>query len=90
VDEPDPRWQGIIAVGEFLDKEQQSVWEFIERWRVYPDDDLRIAIATVLLEHLLEMHFESFFPRVQQLVVRTARLPSRLACVEVRAIGDAR
>jgi hypothetical protein len=52
VDEPDPRWQGIIAVGEFLDKEQQSVWEFIERWGVYPDDDLRIAIATVLLEHL--------------------------------------
>jgi hypothetical protein len=36
VDEPDPRWQGIIAVGEFLDKEQQSVWEFIERWGVYP------------------------------------------------------
>jgi hypothetical protein len=67
-DGPDPRWQGIIAVGMFLDKEPESIWEFIEHWGVYPDDDLRMAIATVLLEHLLEMHFESFFPRVQQLV----------------------
>jgi hypothetical protein len=67
-DEEDPRWQAIMAVGEFLDSEPQPIWAFIEYWGVYPDDDLRSAIATILLEHLLEKHFERFFPRVQQLV----------------------
>jgi len=67
-DEEDPRWQAIIAIGEFLDSQPESVWKFIECWGVHPNDDLRMAIATVLLEHLLDRHFETFFPRVRQLV----------------------
>jgi proteasome lid subunit RPN8/RPN11 len=64
--EIDPRWQAIIAIGEFIDSEPEAVWTFISRWGGYPDSDLRMAIATCLLEHLLEYHFDAFFPRVEQ------------------------
>lgn len=66
---PDPRWQAIIAVGEFISTEPEAVWAFVRRWGRHPQEDLRDAIATVLLEHLLEYHFAAFFPRVEALVV---------------------
>lgn len=59
----DPRWQAIIAVGEYVESEPETVWGFIERWGGHPQEDLRDAIATCLLEHLLEHHFAAFFPR---------------------------
>ena len=41
----DPRWQAIIAVGEFIETEQDAVWSFILQWSGHPDEDLRTAIA---------------------------------------------
>jgi hypothetical protein len=64
----DPRWQAIIAVGEFIESEPAAVWGFIRRWGGHPQEDLRAAVATCLLEHLLEYHFASYFPRVEELV----------------------
>jgi len=49
--EIDPRWQAIVAVGEFIEEEPEAVWSFIVRWGASPDEDLRAAIATCLLEH---------------------------------------
>jgi hypothetical protein len=63
----DPRWQAIIAVGEYIESEPEAVWSFICRWGCHPQEDLRAAIATCLLEHLLEHHFAQFFPRVEKL-----------------------
>ena len=73
----DPRWQAIIAVGEFIEAEPEVVWRFIERWGKHPSQDLRSAIATCLLEHLLEYHFELVFERV----TRLARSSRRFAWV---------
>ena len=64
--EIDPRWQAIIAVGDFIETEPETVWSFILRWGGHPDQDLRTAIATCLLEHLLELHFDNFIGRVEQ------------------------
>jgi hypothetical protein len=64
--EIDPRWQAVIAVGEFIEDEPEAVWSFIVRWDSSPDEDLRAAIATCLLEHLLQ-HFDRFIPRVEQI-----------------------
>jgi hypothetical protein len=64
----DPRWQAIIEVEEFLQSNPEDVWPFIVRWDQHEDDDLRAAIATCLLEHLLECQFERFFPLVEQAV----------------------
>jgi hypothetical protein len=49
----DPRWQAVIAVGEFVEAEPEAVWAFVERWGKHANEDLRSAIATCLLEHLL-------------------------------------
>lgn len=61
---PDPRWQAIIRIEEFIPQEPEPVWTFILRWGCYADEDLRTAVATCLLEHLLEHHFADFFDRV--------------------------
>ena len=61
----DPRWQAIIEVGQFIEEEPEAVWAFSRKWGECEDDDLRMAVATVLLEHLLEYHFDLIFPRVR-------------------------
>jgi hypothetical protein len=64
----DPRWRAIIKVGEFLETEPQGVWSFIAKWGVNDNDDLRAAIATCLLEHLLGRYFDAYFSLVEELV----------------------
>ena len=68
--ERDPRWQAIIGVGEFVDSEPDSVWRFVMRWGTSEDEDLRMAVATCLLEHLLERHFDMLIGRVEHLAAR--------------------
>src|SRR4051812_5262838 len=62
----DPRWQAIIRVGEFLETQPEVVWQFAHRWGKHGQADLRLAVATCLLEHLLGCHFEWLFPRVRR------------------------
>src|SRR5215208_4887709 len=65
----DPRWQAIIRVGEYVGSEPEAVWSFARRWGSHPQEDLRDAVATCLLEHLLEQHFAAYFPRVERLAL---------------------
>jgi hypothetical protein len=62
--ERDPRWQAIIAVAEFVETGSEALWPFALRCS-HPDADLRMAIATCLLEHLLEHHFDALITRVE-------------------------
>jgi len=66
----DPRWQAIIKVGEFNQRAPETVWKFIAKWGRHRDPDLRAAVATCLLEHLLEHHFEKYIDRVEELAIR--------------------
>jgi len=66
--EIDARWQAIIAVSEFIEAEPEAVWSFARRWGAHPDDDVRMAISTCVLEHLLEHHFDAFISRVEDAV----------------------
>lgn len=68
--EQDPRWQAIIEVSEFIRTDREEVWAFIGKWGCHPDDDLRMALSTCLLEHLLEYHFEDYIARVEELALR--------------------
>jgi len=63
----DPRWQAIIEVGEYVDAHPDEVWDFAAQWGCSDDADLRSAIATCVLEHLLEHHFSSIFPKASLL-----------------------
>jgi hypothetical protein len=60
------RWRAVIAVAKFIESNPEEVWRFVVRWGDRADEDLRDAIACCVLEHLLEYHFESIFPRVEQ------------------------
>lgn len=61
----DCRWQAAIVVGESIESNPEGVWDVICEFAESQDEDMRDAIATVLLEHLLEHHFERFFDRVK-------------------------
>jgi hypothetical protein len=54
-----------FAVAEFIESDPEAVWCFILRWACSEDEDLRMAIATCALEHLLEHHFDVFISRVE-------------------------
>jgi hypothetical protein len=64
--EQDPRWQAIIEIGEYVESDPDGVWRFVRQWGSYPQDDLRDAIATCLLEHLLEHHFNRVIARIEE------------------------
>lgn len=77
--ELDPRWQAIIEVANFIETHPDEVWDFVAEWGGHEQDDLRMAIATCLLEHLLEHHFEAIFPRVEK-AARSNRLFADTFC----------
>jgi uncharacterized DUF497 family protein len=52
----DPRWQAIIAIAEYIETDPEEVWPFVARWGTSTQEDLRVAIATCLLEHMLGYH----------------------------------
>ncbi len=64
----DWRWQCIVDLGEYVESNPEELWAFVEKWGGHRDQDLRAAIATCLLEHLLEYHFDAIFPRVERRV----------------------
>ena len=78
-EENDPRWQAIIAVGQFIETESDAVWFFVSRWGDHTQADLRTAIATCLLEHLLEVDFETYFPRAALLANNSPRFADTLS-----------
>ena len=53
-------------VGESIEENPEGVWQVICEFGVTEDEDMRIAVATVLLEHLLEYHFTTYFPRLEE------------------------
>lgn len=89
--EQDPRWQAIIEVSEFIPSHPNEVWEFTAKWGRRDDEDLRMAISTCLLEHLLEQHFDMIFPRVKKIALEDAHfawafsMSSKFGQSEIRA-----
>jgi len=63
------RWQALIVIGYFIDSRPDDVWRIIEQYGVSDDDDMRAGVACVLLEHVLESHFEQFFPALREIIL---------------------
>lgn len=68
----DPRWQAIVSVARFVRHEPEAVWEFVDEWGNHPQEDLREAVASCLVEPLLEFHFDDFFPLVEERTISDA------------------
>src|SRR4051812_7125524 len=64
----DQHWQAIGRIAEFIDTSPDRVWDFVHKWGVTDCADLRMAVATILLEHLVGFDFEKFFPKVESAV----------------------
>ena len=69
----DARWQAVIRVGTFIESDPEQVWAFACKWGRHSSADLRTVVATCLLEHLLEYHFDMVFPRVETAVRQSRR-----------------
>jgi hypothetical protein len=77
-DARDARWQAIIRVGAFVGSHPEAVWGFALRWGKHAQRDLRDAVATCLLEHLLEHHFDDLFPRIRAAALKSVRFADTL------------
>jgi hypothetical protein len=55
------RWQSLIIIGEYINKYQDDIFNIIIKYGSSEDQDMRMAIATVLLEHLFEKDFKKYF-----------------------------
>ena len=62
----DPRWQALLVVTSYIQHEPELVWEFIEEWGGHEREDIREAVATCLLEPLLERHCEDFLTLIAE------------------------
>lgn len=58
------RWQATIALGEFAESDPEHIWPLVLKHGSRRHVDARMAIATCVLEHLLEHHFDAFFSRI--------------------------
>jgi len=52
------RWQATLVIGEFIETQPDKVWKVARELGRSAKADIRMAAATVLLEHLLE-HYPS-------------------------------
>jgi hypothetical protein len=76
----DCRWQALIVIGESLATNPEEVWLVIRAHGSSEDADLRMGVATILLEDLLENHFEEYFPKIRLEVLRgSARFADTVA-----------
>jgi hypothetical protein len=59
------RWSAAIAAGELVESRPQDVWDLILQHGTSENEDVRTAVATCMLEHLLEHKFNQYFPLVE-------------------------
>lgn len=69
----DCRWQSLIIIGSFIEKEPYEIWKIILKYGSSTDEDMQTAISTLLLEHFFEVHpqlFENLFPEITRVVIQ--------------------
>jgi hypothetical protein len=64
--EKDSRWQAIMSIEDFVETEPEAILPFVLKWGCHEQEDLRTAVAVLLVEHLLEFHFDLIFPRIEK------------------------
>ena len=62
------RWRAAIELGEYTKSDPETVWKLCVKWGSARHVDTRMAIATCVLEHILEHHFDPYFNETVKLV----------------------
>lgn len=60
-----PRWHAAASLTDYAYRTPGYLWPVVLSYGSSEDIDLRQAVATCLLEHILEKHFSRFFPRLK-------------------------
>jgi len=74
----DCRWQAMIVIGEFIPSHPDTVWEVVAKHGVSDDQDMQMAVATVLLEHLIDHFPAEFRRRADELAAQSNRFAETL------------
>lgn len=72
------RWQAMIVVGEYIKSQPERVWRIVEEYGAHRSADMRAAVATVLLEHLIDVNPSRYRPRAEALAARSSRFAHTL------------
>jgi hypothetical protein len=62
------RWQAAIKLGELSESRPAIIWPLVVKYGSHRNSDVRMAIATCVLEHILEYHFTPYFRKVKKIV----------------------
>ena len=62
------RWQAAIALGTYCETVPEAIWPLTVKWGSSDDEDVRAAIGTCVLEHILEHHFEPYFAKTEEII----------------------
>src|SRR5882724_11959274 len=63
------RWTAASAAGDLIPTKPRSVWNLILKYGSYSNEDVRSAVASCMLEHLLESNFEEYFPLLKTQII---------------------
>lgn len=55
------RWEAASHLADYIEDASSDVWKLVLEHGSSEDEDMRSAIATCVLEHLLEMSFDRYF-----------------------------
>jgi hypothetical protein len=77
----DPRWDAIENLARFVDSEPDAVWAFAAKWGCHRSVDLRAAIGVILIEDLVQAHFDLVFPRLVAKVRENERFAGAAATI---------
>lgn len=64
----DIRWHAFCALGDFVEDFPHKVWPFVIKYGSHRSRDMRLAVSCCLLEHILEYHFDEYFPKVEKII----------------------
>lgn len=68
--DPSRRWEAASALTDYAVTSPEKVWPIIVRQVSRDDEDLQEAIATCILEHVLEYHFNRFFELLEEEIAK--------------------
>ncbi len=66
--DPDKRWEAASLLSEYVECFPNEIWDIIVKYGSSNNEGLRQAIASCALEHVLEYHFDEFFPKLESLI----------------------
>jgi len=61
-------WEAAEALGEYAELNPDAIWPLVVKHGSSVNDEVRSAIATCVLEHILQYHFDRYFPLVENII----------------------